>query len=126
MRRFFYSLPLFAMLLPWLFISFVVIAVGLANTYSLLLLLPVALFLGGAGLTHRHFTKREQHGFAALGAGTILAAPLFAILVGFATHGAEVLNTPENRVMTDAIAMDLGVGPVTKFHNANDDPGCTF
>lgn len=109
MRRVLYSIPLFAMLLPWTFIAFVVLGIGLFhNPYSLPLILPVALFLGGAGLVHRRFTKREQHGRAALGAAALLFAPLFAIVVAFACHGGEVLSRPEFRPMVRSAVADVG------------------
>ena len=104
MKRFLYSIPLFFLLLPWMFISAVILGCGLFwNPFCLLLLLPFGGVMGSAFYVHRQRTKREQHFVAAMGASAILAAPLLMIVVSFFTCGQDLAMQQ---------AQQLGVSPV--------------
>ena len=91
MKRVLYSIPVFILLLPWMFISTVILAVSILVTpYSALLLAPVAVVLAAAFYVHNQRSRHGQHGIAALGASTVLAAPLVCIVVAFFTHGQDM------------------------------------
>ena len=91
MKRFIYTLPVFALLLPWTFISFVIFAVGFFVTpWSLLLLLPVCSVLASAFYIHQQRARHEQHFAAAVGASLVLVAPLVMIVVSAFTWGQDL------------------------------------
>ncbi len=100
MKRVAYSIPVFFLLLPWAFISMVIVGVGLTSSpASLLLLLPMGAVLASAFYIHRQQSKRGRHFVAATGASLVLSAPLFLIVVAFFTCGDQVLcgpNQPAN------------------------------
>lgn len=107
MKRVLYSIPLFMLLLPWLFFSAVVLAVGLENPFALLLLLPTGLLLGGAFFVHRNRTKADQHGIAAIGASAILVAPIIALLVAFFSPTGMQMAVDQAREMNAVGEHDL-------------------
>lgn len=89
MKRVVYSIPLFFLLLPWLFFSMVVLAVATTSPYVLLLLLPTGALLGTAFMVHQNRAKHGQHGLAALLASGVLAAPIVALLISFFGCGGK-------------------------------------
>ena len=123
MRRFIYSLPLIALLLPWTFIALVILGVGLfSNPFSLLLLWPLFAIMAAAWWVHRYYARRDRHGSAALGASFVLFAPLFAIIVAFFTHGADVLTRPEYRPMVqEAVGEVAPHAPMWEASRATND-----
>lgn len=91
MKRVLFSIPVFFLLLPWLFISAVILGVGLAsNPFALLLLLPMGVLFAVAFGAHRYYHKRERHFGAAVAASTVLVAPLVAIVVAFFAWGQDL------------------------------------
>lgn len=112
MKRFIYSIPLFVLLVPWLFIVAVIFGVGYFVTWhALLLLVPVATVFAAAHYVHRRRTACEQHFVAALFAAAVLAAPLVAIVAAFFSWGRPMAEAQAERLFGDAIPFERPAPP---------------